>query len=274
MKMRKEKEMTINNTDFYIDLNLNFKTTEVSDFSIEIFTTNINDSVKLDKVITEGEKEKVLVEFENLKKLESGVIAYIYSYYIADANAEDRQYNRSEVNYTDFYFQNTLESGKQNQDWDKIVKALAVKSEVYTKSEIDNKGFLLKHQDISNLATKNEVPRMISELANDANYISTLPTALHTKGVPILREMENNTLIANTFYNFGEVQNLTIIKLKDDEMSEFTSEFIFQFSSGNTPTVLSLPDSVKFQSELELKSNHIYQISIINNLAICAVWER
>nr|DAJ20167.1 MAG TPA: hypothetical protein [Siphoviridae sp. ctTYz13] len=226
--------MTINNSDFYIDLDLNFKTTEVSDFSVEIFTTNINNAVKIDKVITDGEKEKVLVEFENLKKLESGVIAYIYSYYINDENAEDRQFNRSEVNYTDYYYQNTLESGKQNQDWNKIV----------------------------------------SELANDANYISSLPPSLHTKGVPILNQMENNTLIANTFYNFGEVENLTIVKLKEDEMSEFTSEFIFQFECGNTPTVLSLPESIKFQSELELKSNHIYQISIMNNLAICVGWQR
>ena len=258
--------MTINNTDFYIELNLDIKTTEVSDFSVEIFTTNINDSVKLDKVITEGEKEKVLVEFEKLKSLDSGVIAYIYSYYISDENAEDRQYNRSEVNYTDYYFQNTLESGKQNQDWDKIVKALAVKS--------DNKGFLISHQDISNLASKNEVPKLVSELTNDANYISSLPPSLHTKGVPILTEMENNTLNANTFYNFGEVENLTIVKLKDDDISEFTSEFIFQFQCGNAPTVLSLPDSIKFQSELELKSNHIYQISIMNNLAICVGWQR
>lgn len=44
-------------------------------------------------------------------------------------------------------------------------------SNYYTKEEIAAQGFLTEHQDISNLATKAELPKKVSELENDAAYL-------------------------------------------------------------------------------------------------------
>ena len=72
-----------------------------------------------------------------------------------------------------------LNSGLGNLDTNK-----ANKSEVYTKDEIDAKGYLTEHQDISGKADttyvneelskkadKTELPTKLSELENDANYL-------------------------------------------------------------------------------------------------------
>lgn len=46
------------------------------------------------------------------------------------------------------------------------------KSEVYTKTEIDNKGFLTQHQDLSSYAKKTELPTKTSQLENNSGFIT------------------------------------------------------------------------------------------------------
>ena len=79
----------------------------------------------------------------------------------------------------------------------------SVPSEYVTETELNAKGYLTEHQDISNLALKSEIPDVssfittddlptvptkVSELANDKNYISSIPseyvteTELNAKG--------------------------------------------------------------------------------------------
>lgn len=57
----------------------------------------------------------------------------------------------------------------------------SVPEEYITETELNNKGYLTEHQDISNLATKDEVPTKVSELTNDANYLSSIPSEYITE---------------------------------------------------------------------------------------------
>jgi hypothetical protein len=47
---------------------------------------------------------------------------------------------------------------------------------------------------------------------------------------------------------------------------------MFSFTSGATPTVLTLPASVQWANELTVEANKRYEISIVDNIGLwCAV---
>ena len=48
----------------------------------------------------------------------------------------------------------------------------SIPSEYITETELNAKGYLTEHQDISNLATKAEVPTKTSQLINDSNFLT------------------------------------------------------------------------------------------------------
>lgn len=70
----------------------------------------------------------------------------------------------------------------------------------------------------------------------------------------------------NKFYKFGECSTLTITL--GAELSDVYNEYMFQFSSGDTPTVLTLPETVKWIGDSLVDSNKTYQVSIVNNIAV------
>lgn len=50
-----------------------------------------------------------------------------------------------------------------------------IPSDYITEGELEAKGYLTTHQDISHLANKTEIPTKVSQLTNDSNYISSIP---------------------------------------------------------------------------------------------------
>lgn len=76
------------------------------------------------------------------------------------------------------------------------------------------------------------------------------------------------TLTPNTFHVWDEVAALDLSL--GDEQAGVANEFLFQFTSGATPTTLTLPDSIKWvnDSAPTIAENTIYQISILNGLAV------
>lgn len=90
-----------------------------------------------------------------------------------------------------------------------------------------------------------------------------------------MREVETiasdtNTLLPNVKYNFGEVSALTVEF--DEANTSNRSEYSFTFTSGATPTVLTLPSSVQWANELTVEANKRYEISVVDNIGLwCAV---
>ena len=88
-----------------------------------------------------------------------------------------------------------------------------------------------------------------------ANASVTIP------GDTITQELKPNTM-----YVFGTVKSLTVTFAS--EVPGIVNEYMFQFASGTTSTVLSLPAGVKWISEHLILSNTTYQVSIVNYLAV------
>ena len=91
-----------------------------------------------------------------------------------------------------------------------------------------------------------------------------------------VKAVEGNTismaLTNNILYVFSELASLNITGLNNSsESGEIIREWMFQFTSGATPTVVTFPAGVK--SEMIVAPNTVYQCSIVNNLLTFQGWK-
>lgn len=71
---------------------------------------------------------------------------------------------------------------------------------------------------------------------------------------------------------FSKLASLNITGLNNSsESGEIIREWMFQFTSGATPTVVTFPAGVK--SEMIVAPNTVYQCSIVNNLLTFQGWK-
>lgn len=81
---------------------------------------------------------------------------------------------------------------------------------------------------------------------------------------------DSGEINANIFYDFGLVTELSLTFVEGEP--DKVNEYMFSFTSGATPTVLTLPASVQWANELTIEANKRYEISIVDNTALwCAV---
>lgn len=91
-----------------------------------------------------------------------------------------------------------------------------------------------------------------------------------------VKAVEGNTismaLTNNILYVFSELASLNITGLNNSsESGEIIREWMFQFTSGATPTVVTFPAGVK--SEMIVAPNTTYQCSIVNNFLTFQGWK-
>lgn len=165
-----------------------------------------------------------------------------------------------------------------------------IPDEYITESELNSKGYLTEHQDISNLATKQEVTEGLATKQNKGNYITTIKTingqtligegnieiqggGSGSSGIEeITVEGSNVTqeLQPNKYYIFQECTNLTITFAP--EIEDVANEYMFTFISGATATKLSLPKDLNFTQEIVMLTNSVYEFNICNNLALFQIY--
>lgn len=117
----------------------------------------------------------------------------------------------------------------------------------------------LKATDISDWAKQPQKPKYTAKEVGAIPKIETVEkTALDT----------NVTLEAGKYYKFPEMSNL-IIKLGENSDNSY-NEYRFTFTSGITPTTLTIPESVR--SDIAVEANRVYEISIANNLLAWTSW--
>ncbi len=90
--------------------------------------------------------------------------------------------------------------------------------------------------------------------------------------------LENHTeatleITPNVMHVWDEVAALTLTLGAEEEGR--ASEYIFQFTSGATPTTLSLPSTLTWANgeALTPEANKTYQVSIVNGLAVYTAFE-
>lgn len=88
-------------------------------------------------------------------------------------------------------------------------------------------------------------------------------------GMPVVSHTESTVTIEPDVLNrWGEVAELNIdFALKDDG---FAHEYCVEFVSGATATKLSLPASVKFPVDPDIRPYMRYQLSVVNDIALIA----
>lgn len=101
--------------------------------------------------------------------------------------------------------------------------------------------------DTSSLATK-------TELNTKANKVSTENVSEATK-----------ELQPNKYYIFGEVTTLTITLAAGEK--NILAEYMFEFTSGTTPTTLTDIDGVEWKGDT-IEANKVYQASISRGIGI------
>lgn len=78
------------------------------------------------------------------------------------------------------------------------------------------------------------------------------------------------TLTPNVLHKWGEVASLTLTL--GAETPGVVNEYMFEFTSGATATQLQLPETVKWVTMPEIAANMVYQVSIVDNLAVMGGW--
>ena len=73
-------------------------------------------------------------------------------------------------------------------------------------------------------------------------------------------------LTPNTFHVWDEVASLDLSFA--EEHAGVVNEYLFQFTSGNTATTLSLLDTIQWVATPSVESNKTYQVSIVNNIGL------
>lgn len=172
-------------------------------------------------------------------------------------------------------------------------------SNYYNKTESDNRyvakeeGKVLSSNDytdedkaaietIANKADKTELANKQDILVSGTNIktvngqtlLGNGNIAIEGQEIQVVNHGTNDTifeLTPNVLHIWDEVASLTLTLQTVEETSY--NEFMIQFTSGATTTQLSLPETVKWVNTPSVEANKIYQISILNNLAVIGSWD-
>lgn len=131
--------------------------------------------------------------------------------------------------------------------------------------------------DKAGFATKTELANKLdtSTYNSDKAGFATKTELNNKKNITIVQEVAyasssvSFNLDPNTLKKMGEVETITVSGFTTTGLqSNELAEYAFEFKSGDTPTVLTMPESVKWIGDHTIEANKTYQVSIVNNLAV------
>ena len=135
-------------------------------------------------------------------------------------------------------------------------------------------------------AAKSEIPTKVSQLTNDSNFatVSSVNAKADKRTVENISNIvwENSgscEIQPNKYYIVEQLSGKTIsifdIMLISPADTSIVNEYFIQFTTSSDGCSLIVPSSIKWMNgEIPvLEANSTYQLSIINNLAICAVFK-
>ena len=160
-----------------------------------------------------------------------------------------------------------LESEKADKSEVEILRAnVEENAEVTAKALNDLNDNIIENEEITSAAI-NDLYSKIGSVSSSGSGGSS------GEGSGAYAEVSHGTndttfeLTPNTFHVWDEVSELTLTL--GDETAGVANEFVFQFTSGETTTSLTLPDDIKWANDSAptIMGNMIYQVSILKGLA-------
>lgn len=88
--------------------------------------------------------------------------------------------------------------------------------------------------------------------------------------IPVIQHHTSDTTLAinpNEYHVWDEIPSLTISCIAPEDTSIY-NKYMFQFTSGTTPTDLTEIEGVHWVKEPDIQPNTIYQVSILHNVGI------
>lgn len=122
----------------------------------------------------------------------------------------------------------------------------SVPSEYITETELNNKGYLTQHQDLSSYAKTTDIPTKVSQLNNDKNYLTSVPSDYKTK-------TENDSLYqakGNYLTSYTETDPTVpshVKSIKSTDISNWNSKSTFSGNYNdltNKPTIPTVPSNI------------------------------
>lgn len=146
----------------------------------------------------------------------------------------------------------TCQEGGTDNSLDTESVSLTGKLELITSNTLENYNLLSNKPKINNIELQGN--KSLDELGIQG-IINTENVSETTK-----------ELQPNKYYVFGEVAALTITLAEGKE--GVLNEYMFEFTSGETATTLSLPETVKWMGDNAVEAGKTYQVSVVNNIAV------
>ena len=141
----------------------------------------------------------------------------------------------------------------------------SIPSEYITETELNEKGYLTEHQDISGKANKSDIPTKTSQLTNDSGFITEVPseyiteTELNSKGLATESFVSNK--IAEAQLQQGEV-DLSNYQTKTDNTLTTTDKTIVGAINELDLDCIRLGDTID-DSVINVEENVLNRISTI-----------
>lgn len=184
-------------------------------------------------------------------------------------------------NYDEFY--EAVKSGKIITSYIDSISIMCSTERIYDDTNNTailifslSAGHLVYYVEPNNMkisaATKIPVGITDDITSNDSTIAAStkLTTQLNEKILNLITNTETTTestkeLQPNTYYVFGEVETLTLTLAAGE--NDVLSEYMFEFTSGTTPTVITPIEGVEWRGDT-IEANKVYQASIVRGIGI------
>lgn len=119
----------------------------------------------------------------------------------------------------------------------------------------------LSASDVGALSDSTVIPSKTSDLQNDSGFITEAVTTVTVSGTdPVITAEDNHRYIC------GEVLTLSFTPCAEGICDVL-------FTSGTTPTVLTLPQTVKFPDTLTIEASKTYEINVVDGIyGVVVAW--
>lgn len=129
------------------------------------------------------------------------------------------------------------------------------KEELFENGSIEVEGRTINYNDNDLYITNKDEYINVRDLIN-----------LKADKIEVIESTNETELQPNKYYKWDEVASLSLTL--GAPIDGILNEYMFEFVSGATPTTLTLPDTIKWESTPSIEANKKYQCSIVNNIGI------